>query len=476
MKIQDIKKIKWKRGNVWQEKWYNTELCFVSLAKSANPIYNLFTKVGCSSIALNIQWFHEEKNYNKQEQDLQKALENKIDFISKVVSLSENYIKETESILKKVRKTHQIDVSLFEDIEHCFLLVWHIFNIDLGEYLPKVIEQKLADKKLSAQEMEEIEEYYFINHKPLAFQKEEESLKKISSFYKQKYKNKVISLGELPSDIRKLLLDHWEKFHWLMSDEIDTDYYTIEDYFERMRQFLSLKKSDPKHKKDLSAETKNRLDYETLNFLELVNRHLFIDNYAADLYTKLEFYFLERLSKKTDVSFRELSWYTVEELKQLIGNGIKLTKAQLDERKSHRVIVQIDGKITFFYGKNNFDRISSVVKPKARSGGTFEIKGIVASKGQAQGRVKIIRSIKDIGKMNEGDILVATTTRPDLMPAILKCAAIVTDVGGITSHAAIVSRELKIPCVVATKIATHVLNDGDSVWVNADKGEVTLLK
>ena len=104
MNIQDIGKIKWKKGNVWQEKWYNTQLCIQSLSPKANPIYNLFTKVGCNSIALNTQWFHGEENYNKQDQDLQKALENKIDFISKVVSLSKEYIKETETILKKISK------------------------------------------------------------------------------------------------------------------------------------------------------------------------------------------------------------------------------------------------------------------------------------------------------------------------------------------------------------------------------------
>ena len=81
-----------------------------------------------------------------------------------------------------------------------------------------------------------------------------------------------------------------------------------------------------------------------------------------------------------------------------------------------------------------------------------------------------------MGKMEKGNIMVAHTTFPALIPAMKKAAAIVTDDGGITCHAAIVARELKIPCVVGTKIATQVLKDGDLVEVDADKGIVKILK
>ena len=63
-------------------------------------------------------------------------------------------------------------------------------------------------------------------------------------------------------------------------------------------------------------------------------------------------------------------------------------------------------------------------------------------------------------------------TRPELVPAMKKAAAIVTDEGGLTSHAAIVSRELGIPCVVGTKISTKIFKDGDLVEVNANHGSV----
>jgi len=96
--------------------------------------------------------------------------------------------------------------------------------------------------------------------------------------------------------------------------------------------------------------------------------------------------------------------------------------------------------------------------------------------GKATGTVKIVKSVKEMGKVNAGDILVAVMTRPDYIPAMKKAAAIVTNEGGVTCHAAIVSRELGIPCIIGTKIATDVLKDGMQVEVNANHGWVKIIK
>ena len=104
------------------------------------------------------------------------------------------------------------------------------------------------------------------------------------------------------------------------------------------------------------------------------------------------------------------------------------------------------------------------------------MEGDCASPGRARGSAKIINIPKDMSKMEQGDVLVSIATNPDLVPAIKKASAIVTDVGGITCHAAIVSRELGIPCVIGTKIATKVLKDGDVVDVDATHGKVTIVR
>lgn len=104
-----------------------------------------------------------------------------------------------------------------------------------------------------------------------------------------------------------------------------------------------------------------------------------------------------------------------------------------------------------------------------------EVRGQVAHKGLARGKVRVLRRKEQIAEVLDGDILVAPMTTPDYLPAMKKAAAFVTDEGGITCHAAIVARELKKPCIIGTKIATKVLKDGDMVEVDAEKGVVRRL-
>ncbi|MBM3228900.1 phosphoenolpyruvate synthase [Candidatus Parvarchaeota archaeon] len=100
------------------------------------------------------------------------------------------------------------------------------------------------------------------------------------------------------------------------------------------------------------------------------------------------------------------------------------------------------------------------------------IKGLGASPGIAKGPVKLIPSPKDIGLMEKGDILVTDMTTPDFVPAMKKAAAIVTNTGGRTCHAAIVSREMGIPCIVGAKGATDTLKPGQFITVDAARGIV----
>lgn len=97
-----------------------------------------------------------------------------------------------------------------------------------------------------------------------------------------------------------------------------------------------------------------------------------------------------------------------------------------------------------------------------------------ASPGIGSGVVKIIGSEKEISKVQEGDVLVTTMTTPDMVPAMRRASAIVTDEGGMTCHAAIVSRELGVPAVVGTKDGTKILKEGMKVTVDGEKGVVYL--
>ncbi len=103
------------------------------------------------------------------------------------------------------------------------------------------------------------------------------------------------------------------------------------------------------------------------------------------------------------------------------------------------------------------------------------LQGQVAFKGKIRGRVHILLNARQMATFKKGEILVSPMTMPDLLPAMKKAAALVTDEGGIVSHAAIMARELSKPCIIGTKIATQVFKNGDIIEVDANKGIVKKL-
>ncbi|MFQ5474511.1 MAG: phosphoenolpyruvate synthase, partial [Candidatus Nanoarchaeia archaeon] len=100
------------------------------------------------------------------------------------------------------------------------------------------------------------------------------------------------------------------------------------------------------------------------------------------------------------------------------------------------------------------------------------VKGETASPGSASGPVKVVHDVSELSKIEKGDILVTSMTTPDMVPAMQRAAAVVTDEGGMTCHAAIVSREMQIPCIVGTENATEILNENQIVTVAATQGAV----
>ena len=117
--------------------------------------------------------------------------------------------------------------------------------------------------------------------------------------------------------------------------------------------------------------------------------------------------------------------------------------------------------------------ITTLAQPQALATGEQLISGLGASPGIAHGVVRVLKTPDEGSSLIAGEILVAPMTSPDWVPTILRAAALVTDSGGVTSHAAIVSRELRIPCVVGTRTGTQVLRDGELVTVDGSKGRIT---
>ncbi len=168
------------------------------------------------------------------------------------------------------------------------------------------------------------------------------------------------------------------------------------------------------------------------------------------------------------VSLRQLT--ASEMLLALKDDAVSVSHRQvMGERLSAYACLLRNGIIEMWNGSAAERVIADELAPPIV---TNEVKGVVASLGYAKGRVRLILMEYQTEQLQDGEILVTSMTDPDMVPAMKKAAAIVTDEGGLTCHASIVSRELGKPCVIATKIATKVFKDGDLVEVDAKSGVV----
>src|SRR4030042_2469925 len=187
--------------------------------------------------------------------------------------------------------------------------------------------------------------------------------------------------------------------------------------------------------------------------------------------------FLKEVAKRSNLKVSDLFFYEFSELKELFSNQ-KVKKDIIEKRKKGYALICLKNTKRLLIGKNFKALYKDIVLSRPK---TEHLSGQTAMAGKARGRVRVIlhkkRNITNVvASFKKREILVTEMTRPDTVLACRKAVAIITDEGGITSHAAIISRELKIPCIIGTKIATQVLKDGDLVEVDANKGVVKIIK
>lgn len=275
---------------------------------------------------------------------------------------------------------------------------------------------------------------------------------------------------------QKLLEQHSCKYFYINNNYAKATYLNAQDFAQiikhdmRMPAKLGIKsvklsKSRLIAKYHLSSFQKLLLKVveEFFAIQDVRKKYVLISNYY-------QYRFLQELERRSGIDFSLLQYSIYPEFRKILSK--KLKSSQLAQRKNICVCVQVDGGYEIKTGQEAealLQYFSAVDK-------TDQIKGITASLGCVRGRVKVLLKVHDLINVKPGDILVSSMTRPEMTPAMKKAAAVITDEGGLTSHAAIISRELKIPCIIGTKVATRILKDGDLVEVDANKGVVNILK
>jgi phosphohistidine swiveling domain-containing protein/DNA-binding Xre family transcriptional regulator len=179
---------------------------------------------------------------------------------------------------------------------------------------------------------------------------------------------------------------------------------------------------------------------------------------------------------KTGIPKKYLKYLTTEELGNVLDGLVDLEA--LKKRFDNGVLFSFreENEYRMFVGKEADSLKNELEKIIASEIKDSIISGQVASQGYAKGIARIVLSVGDFNKLKDGEVLVTGMTRPEFLPVMKKAAAIVTNEGGITCHAAIVSRELGKPCIIGTKNATELIKDGDLVEVRAHHGTVRILR
>ncbi len=182
---------------------------------------------------------------------------------------------------------------------------------------------------------------------------------------------------------------------------------------------------------------------------------------------------LKRTAKQNGYSYEQLKWLTWEEQTALLAKNNKKVLLNIPERKKALVFsIGYVKKCDIVQGKEASGVKELILKSKKQD----ILNRCTANPGYAEGKVIIIKSKNEFAKFKENNILVTSHTTPDFLPVMKKAKAILTERGGITSHAAIVSRELNVPCVVGIKNLTNSIKTGDEIEVDASKGIVKILK
>ncbi|HLD24515.1 MAG TPA: PEP-utilizing enzyme [Patescibacteria group bacterium] len=307
------------------------------------------------------------------------------------------------------------------------------------------------------------------------------------TFYRKEQRD-LLRILALPKSKRlSALAAHQKSYYWIYNSYAEAkilskNYFTRElEKFEKKGFRSALKEIDEytsrvtSEKKEIikriQPSEKDRIIIDQVQQLSELLDERKQYNFRAEHYLEL---FVHEFARRTNRKIEDLKYLLPEELKGIFED---VDVASIRARKKCLVFFATDKRVEEFVGESAL----SIARPFFSISNVNEsmIHGKVASVGESyyfRGTARIVLSIEEIDKVKEGDILVTTMTSPDFVIGMKRAGAIITDTGSMLSHAAIVARELKKPCIVGTEIATKVIHDGDVVELHCGKGTVKVIK
>lgn len=413
-----------------------------------------------------------------------------LDFFDRFAKKEIEIVEDVKRYIEKLKKSDFKEFSLEELYEElvCFNDVYVASCVPgftrPDDFLELEVKNELNKMGYESNEVEEIFSKIATcpNYLPVFYSEEPLDLLKIAL----KKKN-----GD---DISDLLNAHIEKYSWLKAPLAFEDvYFTREDYIERLENLES---------EDIDGKIANILEIrreDDEEYLEILEKYKFSERfvklskairdfillrtyttgYSDNLFFVARHSLFEAISDRLGIQVDDLIMFGYAEILEIIKRGHVLSGDLkiVEDRRTGFAIVWMNGNVETFRGKD-------ILQLQAEIGKTYKIsknseddsiQGTVACPGKVVGNVKVLLDYRDVTKVERGDIIVATMTTPDYISAMEKASGFITDEGGITCHAAIISREFNVPCVVGTVNATERLKDGQRIELDAYNGVVKII-
>ncbi|MFA6227011.1 MAG: PEP-utilizing enzyme [Candidatus Paceibacterota bacterium] len=494
-------------GTLASEKWFKV------LKRLNSPLFDSLIRVGCVSdredfglknkmdkiMTLNYDVYSQEENADKIKVLFEKKCREDYRYLDKLFS---GLYKECKLFDTWADKTSKIDFSVMCDkkllkyyekyLNFSFNVLVYLWPPLLAEDgLIRIITEELSKVYNPINNYEELQESLRLltsSETISTIQEKEESLIKlaikISTFVDVQSLNENLS-GVKDNQI-KIIKNVYEKYAWIPDAELRFNYESFADFINNLKKVLG---ENPQKKLNEIEEAKKRLIKAKKQIIKEAGLNKVVITYAHQA-SDLAHIRLLRVEKLEEVCYKVQNlFYEIgkragldNHKKICLFNFWEITDFLLGEKINLNKILERSGGYAVIYTKDTIyeldiaigEKIKEIIEKKTERVDTF--KGNIACKGLVKGIVKVLHSANEIGKLEAGEILVTSMTMPNYVPAMKIAGAIITDEGGISCHAAIVSRELGIPCIIGTKIATKVLKDGDLVEVDADKGIVRIIK
>jgi len=357
-------------------------------------------------------------------------------------------------------------------------LPYLVYPHAIERYFIETISIELKDHLISIKKEEDFDCIYEILTTPTIHEIDEQNdLLKVSiELKKHGWTQKV----------KKLIEEVKSKYDWQLFWTITAKPLTF-DYFKNAVEALadssdnlvdeiaSINQRQVERKKNLLAVFKEIKAPKTLKaYVDLLQGYMYLRTYRKNIISKAHYLhmpLLFEIGKRMEIE-NDITLISYEEMINFLKKEEIVSKKVIEERKEAWAVLSIDGQTSIISGKKSVEGVASKygIEDVKQQASKKQVKGQSACLGKATGRARIIKNIREFGKIKQGDILITPMTTPDYIPVMKKVIAIITDEGGVTCHAAIVSREFNIPCIVGTSNATKMFGDGDLVEVDANNG------